>query len=218
MRGITGWALSFLVIGFAGRAQSVEKWPSYKISRSIDTSHLSAKKMFRDKKEAASFENNIAQFYLFKNGVRVQPPAKIKTDFFPSACLGFKFADTVMMNCGLGRLQGLGVGLKIFQDDFDGTLHLNSKNEEIFKASKEDSAYTSDLNAEPVFQSMKLMHRPGFVSNEIIVGEYNAVYRTIYKRAKKGKDQPLKYKVRVIFKCKVTGIDALKDQLRQNSN
>jgi hypothetical protein len=217
MNGKLGLAMLVSVTCMLAKGQTIGKWKNYRVSRVIDTSHLSAKKLFRDSNQVAAFENNIAQFYLYRNGRQVLPPkGKIKTAFFPAACLGFKFEDTLMMNCGLGRLEGLGVGMKIFQNQFDGILHVNSKNENVYKLHKRDSVYINDLNAGAVSQSMKLLQAPTFSSGEIIIGEYNAVYHTIYKRTKDGKDFALQYKVRVLFKCKVTGMDALKDQLRQN--
>jgi len=221
MKSTRVWAFLVFFIGmvFTGRGQDDSSWVAYTISKSIDTLYLNARKLFTDKKKAALLQNNIAEFYLYKNGRPVVPSGKIKTPFFPSAVLAFKFDDTLMLNSGLGRQAGLGVGIKIYKDRFGGLLHVNSKNAPIYKMNRDDSVYINDIEAEPVSQSMKLMHKPNFSSNEVIIGEYHAVYRKFYQKRSKAKDQAITYRVKLLFKCKVMGMDSMKDVIQfYNSN
>jgi hypothetical protein len=201
-----------------GKAQAEEPWSAYSVSKHVDTSNLNAKKVFTDKKKAALLENNIAEFYLYRNGQPVSPSGKIKTTYFPSACISFKFDDTLMLNCGLGKQAGVGVGIKIYRDKFGGSLHANSHNQYIFKWNRSDTAYVNDIQATPVFQSLKLLHKPSFSSNEVVIGEYNAIYQKFYQKRKKNSDQAVTYRVRLIFKSKVTGMDSLKELMQANSS
>jgi hypothetical protein len=203
-------------ISFLAKSQSAERWNIYSVSRTVNTSNLDSKKMLGSKKKGKSLENNIANFYLYKNGVLVKPSNnKIKTDFFPAACLCFKFNDTLMLNSGLGPA-GVGVGIKIYKDKFSGLLHANSGNELVYKLNKGDDEYLKNILAEPESQSLKLVKQPSFSSGEVVVGEYRAVYKRFYQK-NDSLDVAKKYSVRLIFKCKITGIDAIKDETSLNS-
>jgi hypothetical protein len=220
MKSTLGWALLafFICIAGTGFGQVDKHWPTYSVSKYVDTTNLNAKKLFADKKKAALLQNNIAEFYLYKNGRPVVPTGKIKTAFFPSSCLCFKFDDTLMLNSGLGKQAGVGVGIKIYKDRFGGSFHANARNALVYKEHQTDSTYINDIVAEPVLQSLRLLRKPGFSSNEIIIGEYNAVYRKFYQKRTNAKDQPVTYRVRLIFKCKVTGMDGLKDLIQLNNS
>jgi hypothetical protein len=201
-------------VPFISRSQDSALWKTYFISKSIDTSNLNARKLFRDPKKASSLQYNIAEFYLYKNGALVKPSGKVRTDFFPAACLCFKFDDTLMLNMGLGLQAGVGVGLKIYGKKFCGSLHANAKNTFIFKLNRSDTAYTNDLVLEPESQSLRMVRAPTYASKEVIVGEYKATYRRFYEKRHKSKDSLVRYNVRIIFKSKVTGMDSLKEQLQ----
>ena len=220
MRRLLGLALFILSVFITkqGNGQSGDHWLAYSISKNVDTTYLNAKKLFRDRKKAAQRENNIAEFYLYRNGQPLTPAGKIKTSFFPSACISFKFDDTLLLNSGLGKQAGVGVGIKIYKDKFGGSLHANSHNQYIYKLHRNDTAYLNDVQAAPVFQSLKLLRRPAFSSNEVVIGEYNAVYRKFYQKRKKATDQAVIYRVRLIFKSKVTGMDSMREILQANSS
>jgi hypothetical protein len=198
-----------LLFSFSSYSQSANAWKNYSIRTSIDTSYLNAKKLFHDKSKA-SLENNIADFYLYKNGILVKPTGKIRYDFFPAGCLCFKFDDTLMLNSGLGSSVGVGVGIKIVQGKFTSTLHANSHNPPIYKFAKDDSEYVASITTEPETQSLHLYRRPSFTPNEVIIGEYRATYKTFFQKNRHAKDEIRKYTVKIIFKCRVTGIDSLK--------
>jgi hypothetical protein len=215
-RGMACIACLLLVLGV--KAQTKEVWNKYSVSRFVNTSSLdSARRIFRQKGKAGSLEDNISSFYLYINGELVRPPAKMKTEFFQAACLCFKFNDTLMLNSGLGSSMGLGVGIKIYRDKFTGTLHANSENKKIYKMNYKDKEYISDVQAIPLTQSLKLRRSPNFTSNEVMIGEYRATYKRIFQKKAKGKDQPKVYTVRLIFKCKITGIDTIRDETGLNS-
>jgi len=194
---------------FAGKNQVSPKWNKYSISKSIYTSDLNSKKLLHGKSKTA-FENNIADFYLYKNGQLVKPPKDSLRNFFISGCLCFKFDDTLLLNSGLGRTAGVGVGIKIYKDKFSGQLHANAGNNLAYKFRKNDTTYMRDINVQPETQSLKLMRQPDFTSDEVIIGEYNATYKKFYQRVHH-KDESRKYTVRLIFKCKITGMDSMKD-------
>jgi hypothetical protein len=192
------------------RAQVVEKWNAYSISNKINQSNLNSKKLFRDKTKAGSLENNIANFYLYKNAVLVKPTGESGRDFYAAGCLCFKFNDTLLFSSGLGRSAGVGIGLKIYNDQFSSTLHVNSGNALVYKLNKDDSDYVDDLNVEPLYQSLKLMQKPNG-SGEIMVGEYHGTFRNFYQRGpKSGRVYIRKYSITLIFKCKITGIDSIR--------
>jgi hypothetical protein len=203
-----------IVAPFVSKSQNVELWKPYSISKHIDTTNLNAKKLFHDSKKASSLQYNLAEFYLYKNGVQVKPAGNAKTEFFPAACICLKFNDTLMLNSGLGLQAGVGVGIKIYDGRFDGSLHANAKNALIYKANKDDSSYVNDITVEAQSQSLKLLRHPQFRSKEIIVGQYKATYRPFYAKRHQGKDEALRYSVLLIFKCKVTDMDGLREQLQ----
>ena len=60
------------------------------------------------------------------------------------------------LNSGLGFKVGVGVGIKIIEGHFTGTLHANANNKQVFKLYKEDSVYLKSVTVEPVTQSLKL--------------------------------------------------------------
>ncbi len=206
------WAV---FISITGRAQQEERWNTYLVSH-INTSNLNPGKILGGKKKGSALENNISNFYLYLNGALVKPSGdKVRTDFFPAGCLCFKFNDTLMLNSGLGS-ERLGVGIKIYGNKFSGSLHANSGNASLFKFNKKDEAYLNDITIVPETQSLKLLHHPSFSSNEIIVGEYRATYKQFYRK-NKSRDELKKYTVRLIFKCKITGIDAIREETGMNS-
>jgi hypothetical protein len=213
MHSLLSAVLLALVISlpFSAKSQTSGFWKHYSISKSIDTVNLNAKKLFRDSKKASSLQYNLAEFYLYKNGVPVKPSGKVKTDFFPAACLCFKFEDTLMFNSGLGRQAGVGVGIKIFNGMFSGTLHANSKNALIYKVHKRDSAYINDLSVEAETQSLKLIRPLSQSPNEIIIGEYRATYRRFYEKRHHSSDGVARYTVKIIFKTKVTTMESLRE-------
>jgi hypothetical protein len=203
-------AFSAILFSFNGFSQGTDKWKAYTISQTIDTLNLNSRKIFRDKKKAKSLENNIANFYLYKNGTIVCPPPNTNNDFFSAGCLCFNFQDTLLFSSGLGRSAGVGVGIKIHAGDFSSSLHVNAKNAQVFKFHKSDTSYTADLVLEPESQSLKLTHAPD-ATHQILVGEYTGTYRYFYERGKKsGKDYFRRYSVHLIFKCKITGIDSFR--------
>jgi hypothetical protein len=199
-----------ILLCFAGKAQDSSRWNKYSVSKSVNTSDLNYKKLFHGKSKAA-LENNIADFYLYKNGALVKPPKKSKSpyDFFTAGCLCFKFDDTLLLNSGLGRSAGVGVGIKIYQGKFTSSLHGNAGGNSAYKFKKTDSTYMRDINVQPETQSLKLLHRPTFSADETIIGEYNATYKKFYQKIKH-KDESRKYTVRLIFKCKITSMDSMK--------
>jgi hypothetical protein len=199
-----------LLISFSSFSQSPDTWKNYLIRSSIDTSYLTARKFFHDRKKT-SLENNIAAFYLYKNGVLVKPSGKTQYDFFPAGCLCFKVDDTLMLNSGLGSKAGVGVGIKIIPGKFSGTLHANSHEPPIYKLAKDDSEYLASITTEPESQSLRLYRRPSFEADEVIIGEYKATYKTFYQKDRHDRDEGRKYVVRIIFKCRVTGIDSMRN-------
>lgn len=200
---LAGMLISCLVNG-----QDSSSWTKYSI-RWIDQSNLNAKKLFHDKSKA-SLSNNIADFYLYKNGELVKPTGKLRYDFFPAGCICFKFDDTLMLNSGLGAAVGVGVGIKIYQGKFSSTLHASSRNPPVYKMSKTDSEYLASFTAQPESQSLRLYRKPEFTPDEVIIGEYRATYRSFIQKNKNAKDETKKYNVRIIFKCRVTGMDSMK--------
>jgi|GEM_PF-5225644 hypothetical protein len=188
--------------------QTHEKWEPYHISRDIPTSDLNAKKLFRSKTKAASLENHITNFYLYKNDSLIRPAGSVH-DFFSAGCLCFQYHDTLLFSSGLGKSFGLGVGVKIFRDQFSSSLHANSGNALVFKMRRSDSLYMDDLTVKPLHQSLRLIHAPD-AQTPILIGELNATYRSFFQRGKSGKVYARAYRVRILFKCKVTGIDSLK--------
>jgi len=67
------------------------------------------------------------------------------------------------------------------------------------------------LEVEPDTQSLTLQFEPAYISKEVITGEYQAAYKTFYEKNEAGQDEPRQYKVRIIFRCRVTGgLDTIK--------
>ena len=199
-----------ILFSLVGKAQVTPMWNKYSVSKAVNTSDLNYKKLFHGKSKAA-LENNIADFYLYKNGVLVKPPKKSKSsyDFFTAGCLCFKFDDTLLLNSGLGRSAGIGVGIKIYEGKFTGSLHGNAGDNSAYKFKKSDSVYMRDINVQPETQSLKLTKKPSFSADETVIGEYNATYRRFYQKVKH-KDESRRYTVRLIFKCKITSMDSMK--------
>ncbi|PWT76195.1 MAG: hypothetical protein C5B59_07130 [Bacteroidetes bacterium] len=199
-----------LMLFMSAKSQEVQKWNKYSVTRSIHTSDLNYKKLFHGRSKAA-LENNIADFYLYKNGMLVKPPDTAGArEFFAAGCLCFKFEDTLLLNSGLGRKAGVGVGIKIYRDKFSGSLHAKSGENSAYKIKQTDSTYTSDITVSPTSQSLKLYQTPTFSDDETIIGEYNATFKKFYQRTK-NKDELRNYTVRLIFKCKVTSMDGFKE-------
>ena len=155
-------------------------------------------------KTKSELQYNIADFYLFLNGEPVLPPTP-GTDFFAAACLGFKYDDTLLLNSGLGSKVGVGVGIKIIQGKFTSTLHANTHNTQIYKLSPDDSVYITSVIAKPSTQSLVLKYYPDGSHEEILTGEYQATYNRFYQKTEDGDDEPRRYTVRIIFRCRVSG-------------
>jgi hypothetical protein len=155
-------------------------------------------------KTKADLQYNIADFYLFLNGDPVSPP-ETGNNFFAAAFLGFKYNDTLLLNCGLGAKVGVGVGIKIMQDRFISSLHANTHNAEIYKMEQEDSVYLPSIIVEPISQSLVLKYFPDGSRNEVLIGEYMATYKTFYQKNEDGQDEIRNYNVRIVFRCRVSG-------------
>jgi uncharacterized protein (UPF0212 family) len=155
-------------------------------------------------KTKTDLQYNVADFYLYLNGDPVIPP-KSSVNFFAAAFLGFKFDDTLLLNSGLGSKLGVGVGIKVYQGKFISSLHANMRNAEIYKLSDEDSLYLSSVNIEPTTQTLTFKYFPDGSRNEILLGEYQAEYKKFYQKNEDGQDEARKYKVRIIFRCRVSG-------------
>jgi hypothetical protein len=158
----------------------------------------------------SSLQYNIADFYLYMNGQLVRPP-KSGNIFFAAGCLCFKYDDTLLLNSGLGSKVGVGVGLKIIDGRFTGSLHANMHNAEVYKISKDDSVYLKSIVKEPFTQTLKLHSQPTQADNEIITGEYLASYKKFYQKNEDNIDEVRRYTVRIVFRCKVSGgIESIK--------
>ncbi len=207
-----------ILVCFLANGQSKQHWNKYYVSKSINTAALNKKNLFRNQNKAAALENNIADVYLYKNGVLIKPPSKdTSRNFFTAGCICFKFDDTLLLNSGLGRVAGVGVGLKIYKDKFTGSLHANAVDSSGYKLKKSDKTYTRDITVQAESQSLKLLKHPSFAADEIVVGEYMATYKNFYKKTKSG-DELRKYTVRLIFKCKITGMDSMKESTTGGSS
>jgi hypothetical protein len=183
-------------------------WKKYQI-KPQDSYTLFSKRVLKGKSKA-ELQYNIADFYLYLNGELVRPP-KTGNNFFAAGCLSFKYDDTLLLNSGLGFKVGVGVGIKIIQGRFTGSLHANTHNEEVYKFSKDDSVYLKSVVAEPVTQYLKLQNAPAYAANEIIIGEYRATYKKFYQKNENDEDEGRQYMVRIIFRCRVSGgIDSIK--------
>jgi hypothetical protein len=204
-----------ILFSFTVKAQQNPKWNKYSISKSVNTAGLNYKKLFRGKSKAA-LENNLADFYLYKNGVLVKPPKDTAHNFFTAGCICFKFDDTLLLNSGLGRSAGVGVGIKIYRGKFTSSLHGNADEKSAYKFKKSDSTYMRDINAQPETQALKLLQKPSFSADETIIGEYTATYRKFYQKVRH-KDESRKYAVRLIFKCKITSMDSMKSPAENSS-
>jgi hypothetical protein len=140
---------------------------------------------------------------LYLNDELVRPP-KSEDDFFAAGFVAFNYNDTVLLNSGLGSKVGVGVGIKIIQERFTSSLHANMRNEEIYKMSEDDSIDQRNINAEPSSQSLKLRSDPAYGS-DILIGEYQATYKTFYQKNEEGQDEERKYSVKIVFRCRVSG-------------
>jgi|GEM_PF-432468 len=172
----------------------------------VDPRHsytLNSQKVLKGKSKTA-LQYNIADFYLYLNGDRVRPTGT-QNEFFAAGCLSFVYDDTLLLNSGLGFKVGVGVGIKIIEGHFTGTLHANANNKQVFKFYKEDSVYLKSVTVEPVTQSLKLQYLPSDGSNDIIIGEYQATYKRFYQKNEIEDDEIRKYTVRIIFRCRVSG-------------
>ncbi len=196
-------------------AQGEQKWNKYTVSKSINTSNLNYKKLFHGKSKA-SLETNISNFYLYRNGALVKPTTKPIHDFFPAGVLCFKFDDTLLLNSGLGRAAGIGVGIKIFEGKFSSSLHAKAGDNSAYKFKKDDTLYKGAINVQPESQSLILLNRPAYSGDETIVGEYRAVFNRFYQKVHH-KDESVKYTIRLIFNCKVTSMDSNKDNIDMGS-
>ena len=195
--------IGLLCLPFTLRCQSIEKWDSFSVVHHLDLTNLNSKRLFRDKKKASSLENSIANFYLFRNGILVKPGVNSNRDFFAAGCLCFRFNDTLLFSSGLGHSEGVGIGLKIYQNQFSSSLHVNSGNAQVFKLNLSDSVDVADLTAEPLHQTLKLTKSPQG-SDDVLIGEFTGTYRNFYQKGlKSGREYNRKYRVRLIFKCKI---------------
>jgi hypothetical protein len=166
-------------------------------------SYLLNSQMVLKGKSKSALQYNIADFYLYLNGDRVRPSGT-PNEFFAAGCVGFIYDDTLLLNSGLGFKVGVGVGIKIIDGRFTGILHANANNKQVFKYYKEDTVYMKSITAEPVTQSMKLQSLPSS-SNGIVIGEYQATYKSFYQKNDIEDDEIRKYTVRIIFRCRVSG-------------
>jgi hypothetical protein len=155
-------------------------------------------------KTKTDLQYNIADFYLFLNGDPVLPSTG-GNPFFAAGFLGFKYDDTLLLNSGLGAKVGVGVGIKVYQGRFTSNIHANTHNTEVYKLSDEDSIYLSSMIIEPVNQSLIFKYFPDGSRNEILLGEYQAEYKKFYQKNEDGQDEVRRYKVRIIFRCRVSG-------------
>ena len=170
---------------------------------------LNAQKVLKGRTKS-NLQYNIADFYLYLNGDPVKPD-NADDIFFAAACLAFKYNDTLLLNSGLGSKVGIGVGIKIVQGKFISSLHANKHNEEIYKEADDDSVYKRSIVVDPITQSLKLQFEPSYQSDEIITGEYQASYKKFYQKNDDGQDEPRRYTVRIVFRCRVTGgLDTIK--------
>lgn len=172
----------------------------------VDPGHvytLNSQKVLKGKSKTA-LQYNIADFYLYLNGDRVRPTGT-ENEFFAAGCLSFMYDDTLLLNSGLGFKVGVGVGIKIINGRFTGTLHANANNKKVFKFFKEDTVYTKSVTVEAVTQSLKIQGLPTAGSNAIIIGEYQATYKRFYQKNDIEDDEIRKYTVRIIFRCRVSG-------------
>jgi len=206
---------SILVFNSAD-AQNAPRWNKYSISKSVNTAGLNSKKLLHSKNKAAALENNIAEFYLYRNGSLVKPPKDSVHNFFAAGCICFKYDDTLLLNSGLGRAAGVGVGIKIYKGRFTSSLHGNADDKSGYKAKRSDSVYARDIVVEPETQTLKLLQKPTFAADETIIGEYFATYKKFYQKVKH-KDEAKKYTVRLIFKCRITSMDSLKPSSETSS-
>ncbi len=154
-------------------------WKKYQV-KPADSYTLFSKRVLRGKSKS-ELQYNIADFYLYLNGEIVKPE-KTGNNFFAAGCLSFKYDDTLLLNSGLGFKVGVGVGIKIFQGRFTGSLHANTHNQQVYKISQDDTTYLKSVIAEPVTQSLKLQSAPAYAADEIIIGEYRATYKKFYQK------------------------------------
>jgi hypothetical protein len=191
-------------------------WKKYQV-QAAHTYTINTKNALKGKKKA-ELQYNIADFYLYLNGQLVKPPKSVN-NFFAAGCLSFKYDDTLLLNSGLGFKVGVGVGIKVFRNHFTSTLHANKHNTEIYKESKDDSAYLKSIIAEPVTQSLKLLKEPENKVGEIIIGEYQATYKKFYEKNEDDQDEVRRYTVRIVFRCRTSGgIESLKSSGASNRN
>jgi hypothetical protein len=177
-------------------------WSNYEVQP--DRTFTFGSKTMLKGKTKTDLQYNIADFYLFLNGEPVMPPTA-GYDFFAAACLGFRYDDTLLLNSGLGSRVGVGVGIKIIQGKFTSTLHANMHNTQIYKLSQDDSGYVSSVIVMPSTQSLVLKYFPDGSHGEIVIGEYQATYDKFYQKTDEGDDELRRYKVRIIFRCRVSG-------------
>jgi hypothetical protein len=160
----------------------------------------------------SSLQYNVADFYLYLNGERVKPE-KTEFSFFTAGCLAFEYNDSLLLNSGLGFKVGVGVGIKIIQGRFTGSLHANKRNTEIYKESADDSVYRKSIVVDPNTQSLILQFEPSYQTGEIITGEYQASYKRFYEKMEDGQDEVRQFSVKIIFRCRVTGgLDSIKSR------
>jgi hypothetical protein len=183
-------------------------WKSYEVQPHYNYS-LNTQRILRGRTKL-NLEYNIADVYLYLNGDLLKPENS-EDNFFASACLAFKYDDTLLLNSGLGLKVGIGVGIKIIQGKFTSSLHANKHNSEIYKETEEDSVYKKNMVVDPITQSLKLQFEPSYQTDEIISGEYQATYKKFYQKNENGEDESRSYSVRIIFRCRVTGgLDTIK--------
>jgi hypothetical protein len=183
-------------------------WKSYVVQPHYNYS-LNTQKILKGRTKL-NLEYNIADVYLYLNGELLKPENSAD-NFFASACLAFKYDDTLLLNSGLGLKVGIGVGIKIIQGKFTSSLHANKHNTEIYKEALEDSVYKKNFVVNPSTQSLKLQFEPSYQTDELVSGEYQATYKKFYEKNENGEDEERNYSVRIIFRCKVTGgLDTIK--------
>jgi hypothetical protein len=183
-------------------------WRKYQVKPG-ESFNLFSKRVLKGKSKT-DLQYNIADFYLYLNGELVKPP-KTGFNFFAAGCLSFKYDDTLLLNSGLGFKVGVGVGIKIIQGRFTGSLHANTRNQEVYKLTKDDSLYLKSVTVEPITQTLKFQTAPAYSADEIIIGEYRATYKKFYQKNENDEDEARQYTVRIVFRCRVSGgIDSIK--------
>ena len=82
--------------------------------------------------------------------------------------------------------------------------HTQRRRRELGIAIGRQSDTRVSLIVEPVSQSLKLRSDPAY-GGDVIIGEYQAIYRKFYQKMDDGDNDEKRYNVRIIFRCRVSG-------------